>query len=58
MIICTTNNIGLVNDRLIDGLTGSCIPSALTIRMSKKPSPSLGKYSLHGADLVSFMDLA
>lgn len=57
MIICITSKVGLVNDRLTDGWIASRIPSALTLGISKKPSQSLGKYSLDGADLVSSMNL-
>lgn len=57
MIIRITSKVGLVNDRLMDGLIASHIPSALTLRISKKPSLSLGKSSLDGADLVPSMNV-
>lgn len=48
-----TSKVGLRNDRLTEGLVGSCKPSAPTIRVNKKPSPTLGEDSLEGADLIS-----
>lgn len=53
-LICVPSKDSLVNDGSIDGLIG-VRPSVPTTRLSKKPSLTLGEYSLEGAGLTSFV---